>query len=620
MNTFTKSIMRIYKGSIEAFQTFPASIGSALAFAIVTMVRIQLDWPEQEAYNFLFNCLHWAFALGAIFSLASITAVQSRRNDAKSFKLANLLSILVVAGTLAALYLFGAGDAVTETTRFLRVSEIASVRVSAALTVSFLAFIVLAGFPKEESDFAQSFFMTHKAFFIAAIYGIVIMGGASGVAGAVQALLYNDMSEKVYMYIATIAGFLAFTIFVGYFPDFRKGKIDEHRKIAQKQPRFVEILFEFIMVPIIIAMTAVLIAWTGRTIITGDWPPFAELSSISTSYAFVGIWLHVMVTHGKSGLAKFYRKVYPIAAIVILAFEAWAIMDQLGRFGLKTIEYYFILTWIVAVSASIFLLLMKEKAHRAIVFVICAVIIVSVLPITGYNVLPVNMQVNRLEGLLKDEGMLQDGQIVPANDDPKQSVRESITDSVIFIARADDAALPEWFDERLVEKNYFEEKLGFKQIWPENDNYYGRQSKYMGTSLFLAREPIDIEDYKWAFNGISMYDGEEESASLNGERGLYRFYWRRGRDSEIPSIEITLDGAVIIDEDTNDYLDRIMEAYPIGGREPQETPLKDMSISIETPEVEVLLVFRHVEVNVDPQDDIINYWIDLEALYLNEKK
>ena len=619
MNAFIKSIMKIYKGSIEAFQTFPASIASALAFAIVTMVRIQLDWPEQEAYNFLFNCLHWAFALGSIFGLAAITFAQSRYNNSKSFKLANLLVLLLVAGAFFALYLFGAGAAASETTRYLRVSEIASVRVSAALTVSFLAFILLAGFPKEESDFAKSFFMTHKAFFIAAIYGIVIMGGASGVAGAIQALLYNDMSEKVYTYIATIAGFLAFTIFVGYFPDFRKGEIDEHRKIAQKQPRFVEILFEFIMVPIIIAMTAVLIAWSARTIITSDWPPFAELSSIATAYAFGGIWLHVMVTHGESGLAKFYRKVYPIAAIVILAFEAWAIMDQLGRFGLKTIEYYFILTWIVAASASVFLLLMKKKAHRAIVFVICVMIIISVLPVTGYNVLPVNMQVNRLEGLLENEGILLDGQLVPANDEPMQSVRESITDSVIFIARANDANLPEWFDKRLGEKNVFEEKMGFKQIWPENDNYYGGQSNYMGTSLFLAREPIDIEGYKWAFNGMSLYSGEEESVSLNGERGLYRFYWKMGKERDVPSLEITLDGTVIIDENMNGYFDRILEAYPIGGREPQETPLKDMSINIETSEVEVFLIFRHVEANVDPQDDIINYWVDLDALYFNEK-
>src|SRR6056297_4190513 len=330
MDSFKKSIIRIYKGSIKAFQTFPVSIGSAMAFAIVTMIRIQLDWPEQEAYNFLFNCLHWAFALGAIFSLASITAAKSLRNTDKDFKIANLLGVLVVAVAISALYLFGAKDTATYTTRAVTVSGIAAARVSAAMVVSILVFIVLAGNTSQESDFARSFFMTHKAFFIASIYGIVILSGVSGVAGAIQALLYNDMSSKVYMYIATIAGFLAFTIFVGYFPDFRKGEKDEHREVAQKQPRFVEILLEFIMVPIVTALTIVLILWAGRTIFIGDWPPFEELAGIASSYAFVGIWLHIMVTHGNSGLSKFYRRAYTVAALLILAFEAWALMVRIG--------------------------------------------------------------------------------------------------------------------------------------------------------------------------------------------------------------------------------------------------------------------------------------------------
>ncbi len=620
MNIFIESIKRIFKRSIEAFQTFPASIASALAFAIVTMVRIQLDWPEQEAYNFLFNCLHWAFALGAIFSLASITAAKSLRNTDKDFKIANLLGVLVVAVAISALYLFGAKDTATYTTRAVTVSGIAAARVSAAMVVSILVFIVLAGNTNQESDFARSFFMTHKAFFIASIYGIVILSGASGVAGAIQALLYNDMSSKVYMYIATIAGFLAFTIFVGYFPDFRKGEKDEHREVAQKQPRFVEILLEFIMVPIVTALTAVLLAWSVRTIVTGDWPPFEELSAIATSYALGGIWLHIMITQGKSGLAKFYRKFYPVAALVILAFEAWAIKVRLGSSGLKTTEYYFILTWIVAVSASIALLFMKKKAHRSIVAVVCVLIVFSVLPVTGYNVLPVNMQVSRLEGLLEREGMLVEGQIVHAEKEPERSVRESITDAVLFIARSDDAKHPVWFDDNIGEKNAFEEKFGFEQVWPENDDYYyGGDGKNLGTSLYLNSKPIEIEDYEWAIGETAYYDGDKDAQEFRGERGIYRFYWRTGRSNEVPSLEITLDDETIMEEDLNEYIDRITEKYPPGAREPEETPFDDMSMRFETPEINVMLVFRRVEINLDPKYDEIYYWVDLDALYFKEK-
>jgi hypothetical protein len=63
MSAFTRSILQVFKGAAQAFQAFPAANASALGFAVVTLVRIHMDWPQQEAYNFLFNCLHLSFAL-----------------------------------------------------------------------------------------------------------------------------------------------------------------------------------------------------------------------------------------------------------------------------------------------------------------------------------------------------------------------------------------------------------------------------------------------------------------------------------------------------------------------------------------------------------------------------
>lgn len=107
MNAFSRSISRIFEGAAKAFRTFPAAIAAALAFAVVTMIRIELDWPEQEAYNFLFDCLHWALALGAIFSLAAITAAHSRSNTPGAFWLANLGGAAAAILTFFALYTLG---------------------------------------------------------------------------------------------------------------------------------------------------------------------------------------------------------------------------------------------------------------------------------------------------------------------------------------------------------------------------------------------------------------------------------------------------------------------------------------------------------------------------------
>ncbi len=618
MNAFTRSISQISKGAVKAFQTFPAAIASALAFAIVTMIRIQLDWPQQEACNFLFNSLHWAFALGAVFSLAAITAAQSRFNEARAFLIANLLGAAVVAATFLMLYLFGGTDSTQAASRVVSVSGLAASRVSVAILVSFLAFIILAGYPKDQSDFSRSFFMTQKAFLIALIYGLVIMGGTSGVAGAFQALLYQEMSVKVYEYIGTLVGFLTFTIFVGYFPDFRKGQIDKHREEAQKQPRFVEILFEYIMIPIVLALTAVLLIWTGKIIVTGLWPVFIQLSSIATGYTVGGIWLHVMVTHHESGLAKFYRRIYPFAALVILAFEAWALLIQLSKSGLKMTEYYFILIWIIAVAAAVLLPILKAKAHPVIVALTCALAVFSVLPVVGYQALPVTAQVNRLENLLVSQGMLDGDQLVPAVTEPELAVRESITDAVIYLAYAEDAKLPAWFDKRLGESMVFKTKLGFEQTWPKpEDPFVTGPGGYMGTSLMLQPGSIDISDYHWAIN--LQQEKEKATVTIEGDKGSYRINWTVTPPTGIPTLKIELDDRVIIEQDMNAYIDQISAGFPPGQAGPTQATFKDMSLQLETPEVTVLLVFSNIDINVDPRQDIINYWLNLDALYLKEK-
>jgi hypothetical protein len=618
-NIYAKSISQILKGAVKAFKTFPAAIASALGFAIVTMIRIQLDWPAQEPYNFLFNCLHWSFALGAVFSLAAITAARSRYEGEKAFKLANLLGVAVVAVAFLLLYLFAADYNDLYAARYATVSGIAAARVGVAMLVSGFAFVIMAAHPKEQSDFSRSLFMTQKAFFIALIYGGVIMAGTSAVAGAFEALIYNDMSSKVYQYIATIVFFLAFTIFLGYFPDFRKGNVDEKREIAQKQPRFVEILFEYIMVPIMIALTAVLLVWAGRSILTGEETSFIQLSSIATSFAVAGIWLHVMVTSRESGLAKFYLRFYPVAALLILAFEAWALAEQVSRYGLKVTSYSFAVLWIIAVAAAVLLLAMKAKSHTIIALITCALAVFSVFPVIGYHALPAASQVNRLEKILVSQGMLQDDKLIPAASEPEKAVRQDITDAVNYLATTRDAKLPAWFDTKLANSDTFREKLGFDQTWPEPE-YPDGSGVYTGTYLNLRNGAVDISGYRWVVK-LQNYQSESTgTATVKGDKGVYNITWTADQKSgSIPKLKIEMDNRVILEQDLSDFVGRITAKYPPGQGESREASFDDMSLKLETPEVSVMLVFSNVEINIDNQQDTINYFMNLSEMYMNEK-
>jgi hypothetical protein len=617
MNVFSRSISLIFKGAGKAVSTFPASVACAIGFTIVTIIRIAIDWQQQEPYNFLFNSLHWSFALGAVFSLVPITAARNRVGSTISILLANILGIMAALAAFLALYL--PGGIVSEGSRYARLSNLSMSRVGAAILVSLITFIILAGYPKDQSDFSRSFFMTLKAFFIALLYGAVIMSGTSGVAGAVQTLLYRGMSEKVYQYIGTLVGFLAFTIFIGYFPDFRKGQVDEQREIAQKQPRFIEILFGTIMIPIVLALTAILLIWAGRIVITGSWPVFTQLSSIAASYALGGIWLHVMVTRHESGLAAFYRRFYPITALVILAFEAWALINQLNKVGMKTDSYFFGLILVMAVAAVVLLLAVKEKAHVTIALIICVLAVFSILPGLGYQALPVASQSHRLEKLLTSQGMLEGIELKPASILPVQSVREQITDSVDYLSGVENAKLPAWFDKRLVDNSQFKAKLGFDKIWPTETGNPDYNSGYVGTSLILSPVATDISNYQWA---VSMQDNSgkgEPSVTIEGDKGTYLIRWTMNPPSGIPSLKIELDNRVILEKDMNEYIDRLSTAFPPSRLNPVSASLEDMSLALETPEVTVLLVFSNIDINVDPSQDVTNYWFNLSALYMAEK-
>ena len=467
---------------------------------------------------------------------------------------------------------------------------------------------------------AKSLFMTHKAFFISTIYGFVLWGGIASVAAAIQALLYQGMSYNVYSYIAALTGFLTFTIYLGYFPDFRNAESDERRLVAERQPRFIEILFGYIMVPVMLALTIVLLLWAARIISEGVWPSFMRLSGIAASYAIGGIWLHTMLTHHEGKMTVFYRKYYPFAVLVILGFEAWALVVQLGKYGLKTTEYYFCLTWIFAVVSVILLVLFKAAAHRKIIILIAILAICSVLPAIGYNVLPVKAQTTRLEKMLVSQNMLVDGKLVPASAEPSEKIREGITDAVNFLAYSTDAELPVWFEKNFANGEVFKNKFGFKQTWPKDDSFYGTMNRvYLSTSLYLSATPMDIKGYDWVLKPQKFQEQGLPWGEIKGSKGTYKLTWTTNKQDGTPSLQVTIDGHLLLEQSFKDYIAKTEAAYPAVDSKTHAAGLADMSVKLETPEVNIMVVFGEVHINLNNRENKTNYNLNLDAIYLQEK-
>lgn len=612
MSGIKESVLKVYKGAIKSFSDYPVSMISALLFSLVTVVRIQMEWEVQQDFSLLLNSLHFALALAAASGMALIAYVRSRKNSQRDFIYANLAAAVIGLITFILLYFLSSTQSYY-TYDYLRLTDLSVFRVMALIYSSVILFVIFAGHPKESPDFSKSLYMTIRAGAVALIYGLVIMGGSSAVAGAIQALLFRDMSYKVYQYLGTISGFLGFSIFLGYFPDLSKKDRDDKRSYAEEQSRFVEVLLDYILIPIALALTVVFLVWTVRTSTQGIETSFIQLSGIATSYALGGLLLHVLVTNHEGSLPMFYKKVFPITALVILGFQLWALIVQISQNGLMDSEYSFSLIWIFTVISVILLLFKGKKSHIPMSLISILVVLIAVLPLVGYHSLPYRYQLSKLENILESEGMLSNNQINKSAD-PSQESKEKITEIVLYLVYKDNDNHPQWFSKDLRENNNFQETFGFQHTWP---SYEGDGPKFYGTNLVMPAEKIDISSYS---NLIVLSDymaKDLAEVKFSGVKGEYIFNWSMMRGQESPLFSVTLNGELIIEESFDKYLSDLAKRYPPSDIYTKVADIEDMLYIIATDDINIMLVFKSIDININ-EDKSEYYFMNLNSIYLEE--
>jgi hypothetical protein len=191
---------------------------------------------------------------------------------------------------------------------------------------------------------------------------------------------------------------------------------------------------------------------------------------------------------------------------------------------------------------------------------------------------------------------------------------------VNFLAYEEEAKLPEWFDEDLASHDVFLSKMGFEQTWKRESLVDpGREPDTMGMFLTMPGAAIDISEYDWAIYLEKDYQGPSRIETIEGNNGSYRVEWIMGERNGVPGIKIWMDDGLILEEDLKAFMDEtaeIVRSRP-GGFEAKT--FEEMSVLMETPELSVLMVFNHMNIYVDPREDIIDYNLDLNVLYLKEK-
>jgi len=602
MSKFSQIMTKIVGGAASSFVRFPAAMISALVIAVSASYLILLD---SVSYNKFYQSLQLGFLLAAVLAMAVAVVGISRRKAPVRFTILNLLT-LVAGGLLFWLINSQAGE----------IPEMTVARVFAGAAILFLLFLVLISRPASGCDYNQASFMTLKSAMIALLYALVILLGSYFIAFSVQSLLYENMSEKVYMHIGVWSAFLWFAFFLGYFPDFSPEVSDPHLETAKKQPRFIEVLFLYVLIPIIAALTVVLLIWVIQILIVGKWPEFEQLTTIFSGYAILGIWLFIMVSNQDKPIARLFRRIYPIVLIVFLAFEAYAIAERVMAVSFQTGEYVVSLIWIYALLSALVLLIRPIIRNRLTAFVAMLLIAVAVMPIIGYQDFTIASQSRRLFNTLNRNQMIVDDRIQPSSSaNVSDEDKRTITNAAGFLLYQDVDSVAPWFDNSITDYSQFYSVFGFAEEY-EWEQPFDDQPRTLDMYLFLPQGVVDLTGYQYAAN-VSEMDNQN-TIEIQGKGGIYSISPARLETISGSTLSVKKDGLMVIEINVLPFIEALGTKYEgVNSKGNPVVTFEDMILKAEKDNLRIMVVFQSIQAT-ETASGRLQYTAFINSVYLGE--
>ena len=600
MASFAQSIRRVLSGGARSLIRFPAAGFCAVMITIIATIRIWERGPEPAK---LYDSLQLALLLAGVLAMALAVLAARRQNRLAWLVGTNLAALAVAAAGFLSLYL-PSGEI-----------SIRSVSWIIALTlIAFLLFLLLLSARNLPVDFNQGAYMTLKAAVIAAVYTQVLVGGLLFTAFAVESLLYPAMDEKIYLTLLVWSLFIGYILFLGYFPDPQKGQADPQLAIACAQPRFIVLLFANILIPLIALLSLVLLIWALQVLTGRQEVEFSQLSVIFSAYVFSGIFLMIMTSRDNRRTTRLFQRLFPAAALLFLAFEAYVWFGELQKHGLQTGTYFAALVWLFAVASASVLLIGSVRRSRITAFIASGLALLAVLPLSGFLDAPALAQTARLKSALVRNQMFINGQIEPARQDVSQADKALISDAVFFLLY-NEGWQADWFSESLDTTSDFSRVFGFPY---SKDDQGEPQPARQAVSLILPVGTLPVGAYEQA--AFVMFKEESETlAVFTRQSDRYTVRLNQAQDRSTARLVIEKNDQKIADAGLEAWLGELAERY--AGTGGQDVAFNDMFYSTVAGEVELTIVFQSIYMEwSDAKSSERTYMLQPLAVFLGPAK
>lgn len=403
-----------------------------------------------------------------------------------------------------------------------------------------MSIIWIPSIKRDEFAFSRSFMVFVKAQFVAILFSLVLMLGLYAIVGA-YSFLIQTVDYTIYAHIGALTWFGFFTLYflslIPHFPTNIESADDNYLRAAMV-PRFLEILLSYIVIPIIIAYTLILLLYIIQNI-TGDFWNNSLLEPLLVSYVVAGWFTLFLIDTLENKTVRLFKKLFPPLLFIVTALQGASSFIKFQQLGI-TDGRYFILLFVIFSTLSSLIYLFWHRKMSWIPGLLIFLSIISILPYIDAVSIGTYSQTQQLETTLNRNDMLANNTIQP-NSKLSTADKKRIVESYNYLQKVDELDKLPYFDTNYLSSREFAEVFGFdrysldtptpNQGYPQAKNVYIDMDQEQGLQLDVSNANL--------FLPFSVYDGKIAQADDTNELTItyqdqeYQLVWEEDAEKKL---------------------------------------------------------------------------------------
>lgn len=359
-------------------------------------------------------------------------------------------------------------------------------------------------------------------------------------------------------------------------PIFALSRVPEQFKydpVECADPMGMRFILNWILAPLIVIYFVILYAYLVKIIVTQQMP-LGELAYMVSGFAGVSIATYLVGWPMRDNAGALIRKIYKymfIGLAIPVVMQIIAIAERIYSFGVTEQRYIVLLSalWLVIIIAVF--VFRKSASIKIIPAVLAGLLIIAAFGPWGAIGMSSTSQLNRLEGLLNQYGILKEGKIVETTEAIPFEDRKSITSKVQYLKKTKRfAVVTKWLDDKNQDSDSDKEMLVTDVIKQMGfDPVYNYQKK-TGDGSFRYRSDnaaLNVTGYDYLSKTLYIY-----KEKVNRKQKIVKITPEQGES--FPDVTLSLndnnllivgvEGRGVIEFDLTDYVEDKIKKSGVG--------------------------------------------------------